>query len=113
MDCISRLTVLAAVLVLTLNTFCHANNDDMEIVYRPFRVYANIETVLPCWELVNISQLILWITPTEVVVGPGYHDASSKYSIDFEGSLVVNVSELNYLFKYVFRFLGSDSKKQI
>lgn len=92
MDRSSRLTVLAAVLTLVLSSCCHAENT---VFYRPLRVYANEEVALPCWELIDASHLIIWITPAEVVIGPDYHDVSGKYTIDLEGSLVVNDTEKN------------------
>ncbi|XP_057374117.1 uncharacterized protein LOC130695021 [Daphnia carinata] len=87
MERISKLTVLAV--VLALSSCCHAEST---VSYRPVRVYADVEVALPCWELVNAGHLILWITPAEVVIGPD-HDASEKYAIDFEGSLIVNDTE--------------------
>lgn len=115
MDRSSRLTVLAAVLTLVLSSCCHAENT---VFYRPLRVYANEEVALPCWELIDASHLIIWITPAEVVIGPDYHDVSGKYTIDLEGSLVVNVtfehlsSFRNLILKYKI-FLKRTRKKTI
>ncbi|EFX74332.1 hypothetical protein DAPPUDRAFT_307321 [Daphnia pulex] len=80
----SRLVVMTALLAISLNSWCQATS------YRPFRVDANVEIALPCWELLDASHLVIWITPGEDVVGPNDTDYGGKYSIGDSGSLVVN-----------------------
>lgn len=82
----SRLVVMTALLAISFNSwYCQATS------YRPFRVDANVEIALPCWELLDASHLVIWITPKEDVVGPNNTDYGGKYFIDDNSSLVVNV----------------------
>ncbi len=80
-----KLVVMTALLAISSNSWCHATS------YRPFRVDANVEIALPCWELFDASHLVIWITPGEEVVGPNDPKNWGKYSIGDSGSLIVNV----------------------
>ena len=77
-------------LSMSLTTWCHAANENVTS-YRPFRIDANEEIALPCWELLDASHLVIWITPTETVIGPYDQGNWGKYVINDVGSLVVNV----------------------
>jgi hypothetical protein len=82
--------VVTALLALNFNSWCHASNENVTL-YRPFRIDANEEIALPCWELLDASHLVIWITPAEVVIGPNDENNWGKYAVDNAGSLVVNV----------------------
>lgn len=84
MNCLLRLPVMVTLLLMCLNRWSHATN------YRAFRVDANVQVNLTCWELTDASHLVIWMTPKEDIIGPDYQDKSNKYSINFDGSLVVN-----------------------
>lgn len=99
MGLFSKMTCLVVFLTLTLAERCSA------VKYRALRVDANVQVTLPCWELSNPEELIVWITPSENIIGPDYYDNMNKYSVDSEGSLIVNVS---WFFSFYFmscRFL--------
>ena len=87
MERLSRLTMMATLLMLGLNRWSHATH------YRAFRVDANVQVHLTCWELTDANHLVLWMTPAEDIIGPDYQSESNKYTIDFDGSLIVNVSD--------------------
>lgn len=59
--------------------------------YRAYRVMANVEVSLTCWELEDPNDLVVWITPSETIIGPNYQGEDNKYKIDMDGSLIVNV----------------------
>lgn len=82
--------VVTALSAMSLSSWCHAANENVAS-YRPFRIDANEEIALPCWELLDASHLVIWITPAGAVIGPNDQDSWGKYAIDDAGSLVVNV----------------------
>lgn len=86
MNCLLRLAVTVTLLLMGLNRWSHATN------YRAFRVDANVQVNLTCWELSDASHLVIWMTPQEDIIGADYQGESNKYDISFDGSLVVNVS---------------------
>lgn len=95
MDLLSRVGFVLVLLVVATNA----------TKYRAFRIMANEEVTLPCWELENPNDLIVWITPQEKIIGINYQDDSNKYKINMEGALIVNVSG-NFKIYYCFGFLN-------
>lgn len=80
--------VLATLLVLCSG--CQA------VKYRAFRVGANTQVTLPCWELFDANELLIWITPSQKIIGPDSWFDSGKYAVEPEtGSLIVSVSSFN------------------
>lgn len=80
--------------VLTLLVFAvwSSSLECQAVKYRAFRVGANKQVTLPCWELLDGNDLLIWIAPSGDIVGPDSHFESRKYAVDFDGSLIVNVS---------------------
>ena len=66
--------------------------NDRIVYHRAIRVKRNETALLPCWELVDPNHLIFWSVSEHLFIRPGDDSFDGKYSVDSNGSLIVQVS---------------------